>query len=722
MILILKNDGTLSILEPTTLTTGSANTSDIILLSSLGYSAYSLSVELPNGNVLTNLVMSPLGQTPVANNAGVITTINSFYYHIDETWTKVPGILRITVYATNNTGGTLASYVSQINVVGVVPTDLPEEPSASVYEDILTAYGALKSIYDALYDAYEDIPDDIASAINTHNTSLTAHSNQFSVVNQALSDLETAVGVADGKAVDAGTLAGEAKLLAQQAKEIAESALHGERYIGMTSVNTLENIDTVLSNYVASEGYTLQSGDIVFVILVKPNETDVAYRYIYFGTTVGWKGYEIPSVESAGNFSKGLVQGNYTITPASGTAFMVSITNGTIDHIYIYNTTTGVFVDLPTFINSLYTTSANNATAITNIINGSQAVGNSLKLNGKSEGALDVATANKATNDSNNNNIVNTYQTKAEGATKAFVEAYALPKLFGNYYYLKDTTTLSDTVPEIDINYDGTVASESVVAATPKVIFDSLTYPSSLSTFTVNSSMSINSTLCFAMANIADTANTTLNLSIYVYDGTNRTKISSYVTNTLRVTNNTKYKVDISNIFSLLGDEEVEIDGTNNIIYFELTVTSDISGTFKLFSLPTDYLSFTRLDLPSAASTNVNYIGKPVEVNLVPADFTLDPVSGDYIASIPQLIHKQPAGACFFIDGYYNTQTGKRYVNVDFEVDSAGNITVYFANAGTYTIVIASGVDTSNIWEGTQAEYDALEEYDPNTYYYIKEN
>lgn len=155
-------------------------------------------------------------------------------------------------------------------------------------------------------------------------------------------------------------------------------------------------------------------GDVVFVIVTYPNDTDKVYKYIFTQPRVGtgygkWINYEIPATEAAGNGSLGLIQGGKN----GKDTLNVDIVGGTIQDINIKYDGYDELQPIPTLPNK-------NAGDIAKIYSGQNSVGK----------------AEKADADGDGNNIVSTYMTAKNGATKQELADYALPKTFNDVYFL----------------------------------------------------------------------------------------------------------------------------------------------------------------------------------------------------------------------------------------------------------------------------------------------
>lgn len=161
------------------------------------------------------------------------------------------------------------------------------------------------------------------------------------------------------------------------------------------------------------------------VIFVLDNAT--TYKYTY--TEDGWQSYEITTVDKADNSNYGIVEGTYTAEEQSAKVrnILADINNGKVEDLYVKDGDN--YRNLKEFLGA-------NKTAIANIL----------------DGTTPVALAESAEKDGNGNNIVNTYLTQTAGATKQYVQDYAVPKSFTNVYF---------------ISADGYVSEPPAVSETP---------------------------------------------------------------------------------------------------------------------------------------------------------------------------------------------------------------------------------------------------------------
>ena len=179
----------------------------------------------------------------------------------------------------------------------------------------------------------------------------------------------------------------------------------GENYIGQMegeNMPTSTQLNQFVEDTVVRETTV---GDVVIFVLDSDPKRN--YKFTYYQS--GWAGYELTTVSKADNNIYGLLKGTYGIDSAN--EVLLDINNGEVLHIWVKDGET--YRDLKEYLGA-------NKTRITGIINGTQVVGE----------------AEKATKDGAGNNIVSTYLTQSAGATKEYVQDYAMPKQFSNVYFV----------------------------------------------------------------------------------------------------------------------------------------------------------------------------------------------------------------------------------------------------------------------------------------------
>lgn len=247
---------------------------------------------------------------------------------------------------------------------------------------------------------------------------------QYEEVNSKITENQTDIADLQGRMNTAETnINSNTEDIAQNTNDIASLKQiigTGENYIGAFSGSTLPT-DEELQEFVqenTNPSRLPQGGDTIIFTEIVSGDTDNNYKYIYNGTK--WSYYEIPPLEVASNGTHGLIEGTYSIGSTNNT--LVDISGGQILNIYVKNNS-GTYRNIAEYLNT-------NSTNISNIVNGNTNVGVALR----------------AISDSLGNNIVNTYLTQNAGATKQYVQDYALPREFNDVFFI-DTNGYSDTIP-----------------------------------------------------------------------------------------------------------------------------------------------------------------------------------------------------------------------------------------------------------------------------------
>lgn len=184
----------------------------------------------------------------------------------------------------------------------------------------------------------------------------------------------------------------------------------GTNYIGMMTVAENLPTDEELLAFVKSvkgESYELQNGDAVTVVVTKAAATDEVYFYKWNGEA--WSYYALPPVEPASNDNLGLVKGDTSFTHGS---VSVTIVDGIITSIKVLSN--GQPIEVNNYLDDL-------DTLLQKIVSGEQTVGK----------------AERAIKDGLGQTISDTYLDKTIGASKNYVQEYALPKKFNENLYLQ---------------------------------------------------------------------------------------------------------------------------------------------------------------------------------------------------------------------------------------------------------------------------------------------
>lgn len=207
---------------------------------------------------------------------------------------------------------------------------------------------------------------------------------------------------------------------AQEIEDIKSQYTQPEDYIGQMGGTMLPTQEQLTQYVLDVEGRQPKNADVVIFILQIEGETDKNYKYIY--SKDGWNGYEIPAMETAKNGELGLIEGTFNTGSTNDT--IVDIVGGQIVNIYVKDST-GAYRNVQEYANTL-------KTSIDDVVSGKTKVGSSTK----------------AEQDGLGNNIASTYLNKNEGASKNYVQDYALPKQFNDVSYITDGG-YSESIPSV---------------------------------------------------------------------------------------------------------------------------------------------------------------------------------------------------------------------------------------------------------------------------------
>lgn len=292
-------------------------------------------------------------------------------------------------------------------------------PSSDLDQDEAIEPSELENINAQLNEINEILPtkqDKVDNALETNSKSVVGAINE----NKGNIDINT------------GDIDLNRQAIAQNKNDIdylKQNMAMTEEYIGQLTGTSLPT-DAQLTQYVQTHtdpSREPKNGDVIIFILHIEDETDRNYKYYY--TANGWTGYEIPAIQDAKNGVSGLIKGTYAAGYAGNT--LVDISGGEIINIYVKDSA-GVYRNIVEYLN---TTTGN----INNIVDGTTRVGNALK----------------AVEDELGNNIVNTYLTKAQGATKQYVRDYAMPRIFNDVDFISASGYVNNvpTTPESGIQF-----------------------------------------------------------------------------------------------------------------------------------------------------------------------------------------------------------------------------------------------------------------------------
>lgn len=137
--------------------------------------------------------------------------------------------------------------------------------------------------------------------------------------------------------------------LTTRVNNLEQSAYGGETPIGTYPSSSTLPTSEQLTAFVQQEvSRAPKLGDVVLFTQTIYNDTDKSYKFMY--TATGWSNYVIPTVESASNLNKGIIQG--TVYDTTGD-IQVSIVDGKVADILVKDDTT--YKSIKTLLDSLVT-------------------------------------------------------------------------------------------------------------------------------------------------------------------------------------------------------------------------------------------------------------------------------------------------------------------------------------------------------------------------------
>lgn len=179
-----------------------------------------------------------------------------------------------------------------------------------------------------------------------------------------IADLMTKDGELEGKIkTNSDAIAANTTNINKNSEDILK--LEQAAYGGETPIGTYPSAATLptsaqLTAFVQQEvSRAPKLGDVVLFTQIVTGGTDKSYKFMY--TATGWSNYVIPTVESASNTDKGILQG--TLNDESGN-IQVSIVAGKVADILVKDGST--FKSIKTLFDSLATSLANTNTTVAN--------------------------------------------------------------------------------------------------------------------------------------------------------------------------------------------------------------------------------------------------------------------------------------------------------------------------------------------------------------------
>lgn len=214
----------------------------------------------------------------------------------------------------NATDGAIGALQSQLNTTN---------------ENLNTTNGNVIALSNNKQDKAINIPGIAAKTVEGALTELDGESSAHA---ESINDL---------KAADEG--------LTTRVNNLEQSAYGGETPIGTyPSAATLPTSEQLTAFVQQEVSRAPKLGDVVLFTQIVTGGTDKSYKFMY--TATGWSNYVIPTVESATNTDKGILQG--TLGDTSGNV-QVSIVDGKVSDILVKDGTT--YKSIKTLLDSLVT-------------------------------------------------------------------------------------------------------------------------------------------------------------------------------------------------------------------------------------------------------------------------------------------------------------------------------------------------------------------------------
>ena len=482
----------------------------------------------------------------------------------------------------------------------------------------------------------------------------------------------------------------------QDIEALQESVITGIEFIGTLTGSELPTNDELSTFVQATKGRQPRNGDMVIFIQEIPNETDKNYRYFYSANT--WDYYEIPPMEKAKNGTAGIISGTYGVKDYS---LLVDIVDGEIVQLYIKGAD-GSYKALTDYTNSI----ASIQEQITNIINGSQSVGNALKLNSKIESQLSVFSATQANNDRLGRDIPNTYPDKNSVYTKTESDNRFLSRAFGILWYLSNQGLLPapPTEPATGIQFEKSFANagtENLFATIDHTMLGSLQLNS-------GNGYELLPTLAFSRA-----VECSVKAEIQVKKSAdeNYTTIGIVSTNAQQFSGGENYPpVTIQGLkgnFSLIavGESVDLVAGDNLRINIYLTFENSTAVNVRLYSSESIKSSF---NLATGSITVIESTGgmKVVEVG---ENAWTKIADNEYQAVIGQATHQVAPSENLLVFARVEMTVGQ-YQNVELvtQTNAGGDITLFASEPLKAKVYVCGGIAKNNAMQVNDLTFNAI--------------
>lgn len=179
----------------------------------------------------------------------------------------------------------------------------------------------------------ENNTTELSKKVTNINQQVNTNTGNINQLRTDLNGLTTRVDIAEG---DIGNLTIKDGELEGRIDNLEQSAYGGETPIGTYPSSSTLPTQEQLTAFVQQEvSRAPKLGDVVLFTQIVTGGTDKSYKFMY--TATGWSNYVIPTVESATNTDKGILQG--TLGDTTGN-IQVSIVGGKVADILVKDGTT----------------------------------------------------------------------------------------------------------------------------------------------------------------------------------------------------------------------------------------------------------------------------------------------------------------------------------------------------------------------------------------------
>ena len=523
-----------------------------------------------------------------------------------------------------------------------------EEVDADQTTQILSDISALKSQKQDKTDSEINVKDGIGGTYHTVVGSLNTLSNRV-----------------DTNVSDIATRKNEINALDTRVTDLESKAVETFHFVG-TYKSENEPNESELTEFVKSKHETLHNGDSVLWV-----QTSAIYLCVYANA---WTWSEITGLGKASNDRYGLVKGSSTLN-ASGIA--VELNNGDFKDIRV-KIGNGDY-SLDTWLNKLTT-----------------------EIEDIEKGNVVVKESSKATYDSANNNIAETYMTKKDGATKTDMYDYALPRSFNDVYFLNYNDMVIQNASVSSERYCPVPTGQKVVAK--------LVYTNSIYQFELSRRNNISLRLYYACSNNKGNSYKAV-FTINVFAREETTQLCT-ITKEATISDTSIHALDIDSNLNILGDDIVNITDKSNISV-QVLVSNDLVETLELtlysnatypstFQFNTDFksISFNNgrvgeidtiyvKDGVGYISNEYNTIAQVIEDTMYNLNLTLTDNSVDYPYTIKVMYNGAEKGLWLVSSSSYGSSVrlfNKELFDLSAKTNNCLNVMTKFVNSQFYLV------------------------------------